>query len=102
MGYSREVVNALQRMASFIFLIYAAFFLKASQGEDDPANDLNLYKQLFIYKDQDEVFASKSLEILQSCATVLSPLDLQLIITFLETWTSAPKISFKSVINNNL
>ena len=65
MGYSMEVVNALQRMASFISLIYAAFFLKASQGADAPANDLNLYRQLFIYKVQDDVLASKSLEILQ-------------------------------------
>ena len=40
MEYSREVDNILQRIDSFISLIYAAFFLKTSQclGKQEPGN----------------------------------------------------------------
>jgi hypothetical protein len=64
MGYSKEVINGLQRMATFISLIYAPFFLNASMGVDAPFNDLNLYKQLFVFQLHDQVIGEKSLEVL--------------------------------------
>ena len=65
MEYSGEVVNALQRMATFISLIYGCFFLQASRGVDAPFNDLKLHKNLLLYKAQDDIIATKSLEVLQ-------------------------------------
>ena len=65
MGYSRDVVNGLQRVASFISLIYARFFLTASKGSDAPINDLDMFKDLFFYKSHDDTIASKGLEVLQ-------------------------------------
>ena len=59
-----EVVNGLQRMATYISLIYARFFLNASVGADAPVNDLDLHKQLFSFQSHDADLANKSLEVL--------------------------------------
>ena len=64
LGYTMEVVNGLQRMATYISLIYARFFLNASVGADAPVNDLDLHKQLFSFQSHDADLANKSLEIL--------------------------------------
>ena len=65
MGYSRDVVNGLQRVASFISLIYARFFLTASEGSEAPINDLDMFKDLFFYKSHDDSIASEGLEVLK-------------------------------------
>ena len=64
LGYTMEVVNGLQRMATYISLIYARFFLNASVGADAPVNDLDLHKQLFSFQSHDADLANKSLEVL--------------------------------------
>ena len=49
-GYDKDTVASLQRVANFLCLIYVPYYLQAGHGADATVNDLKLYHQLFFYR----------------------------------------------------
>ena len=71
--YDETQVELLKRFCHYAVRYYVPMFLTASQGADAPVNDLQLYKNLHLFKATDEDLADKALAILSRHLWYLTP-----------------------------
>ena len=64
LGFDREVVQALIRVATFITTLYVPYYISASSGCDAPVNDLEMFKKLKIYSLTDSELAESAQAVL--------------------------------------
>ena len=73
LGYDEDTVEALRRIADFMVRIYNQHFLVSSRGVDAAINDLDLFKKLTKYKEEDTDVGEAAITVLQRHFWYLTP-----------------------------
>ena len=62
--YDKEMLAALQRFTQFFTLIFIPYFFKASNGDDSPFTDMEMYQNMYKYRKVDCELANKALAVM--------------------------------------